>query len=90
MIDPFKGKTLERLKKAKGQIDGIMKMIEEDKYCMDIITQLLALQGALKGAQHLVLESHLNTCGRNLASPDSKQRQQFIQELVKTCTLSNR
>lgn len=90
MVKPFKDKTIARLKKAKGQIDGIMKMIEEDKYCIEIITQLLALQGALKGAQHIVLESHLNTCGWNLASTNSKKRQQFIQELVKTCNLSNR
>jgi CsoR family transcriptional regulator, copper-sensing transcriptional repressor len=91
MIDPFKSKSLVRLKRAKGQIDGIIKMIEDDKYCADIITQLLALQGAVKGVTPLVLESHLNTCGaEHLSSKNEKKRQKFIQEIVKTCELSSR
>ena len=91
MIEPFKNKSAIRLKKVSGQIAGIMKMIDENEYCIDIITQLLALQGALKSVTHLVLESHLNTCSvSNLVAKNSKKKEKFIRELIKVCELSTR
>lgn len=90
MIEPFKDKTLKRLKRAKGQLEGIIKMVEEGKYCVDIIIQLLALEGALKGVSILVLESHLNSCGYNLSSKDPAVKQKFIKELVRITDLSKR
>ena len=91
MIEPYKKKSLDRLKRAKGQIDGIVRMIEDDKYCADVITQMLALQGALKGVTPLLLESHLNTCGaENLNSKNKQKREKFIKEIVKACELSSR
>ncbi|MDF2379037.1 MAG: metal-sensitive transcriptional regulator [Candidatus Gracilibacteria bacterium] len=91
MIEPFKDKAIKRLKRAKGQIDGIIKMIEEGKYCNDITTQVLALQGAVKGVTPLILESHLNTCGaKHLNSKDKERRDKFIKEIIRTCELSSR
>lgn len=91
MIEPYKDKALKRLKRAKGQIDGIIKMIEDNKYCNDITTQVLALQGALKGVTPLILESHLTTCGAShLNSKDKQKREKFIKEIVRTCELSSR
>lgn len=91
MIEPFKEKTLVRLKKAKGQIEGIFKMVEDEKYCVDIITQVLALEGSLKSVSHLILESHLNTCGaKKLSSNDPKEKERFIQELMKIVEFTNR
>jgi len=90
MVDPFKSKALNRLKRARGQIEGVIKMVEDDKYCIDILTQVLALHGSIKGLASLILESHLNTCGHKLADKNSKNRQQFIAEIVKTCELANR
>ncbi len=90
MIDPYKSKALNRLRRAKGQIDGVLGMIEDDKYCIDVLTQVLALQGALKGLIPLVLESHLNTCGNKVVSKDKKVREKFIAEIVKTCEMANR
>jgi len=91
MIEPYKGKALTRLKKMKGQIDGVIKMIEDEKYCIDIITQVLAVQGSLKGVTPLILESHLNTCGvKHLASKDAQKKEKFIKELVQAFHLSNR
>ena len=87
----MKKQSLERLRRAKGQIEGVIRMIENNEYCADILTQLLALQGALKKIVPLVLESHLTTCGaENLGSKDPKKRQKFIQEIVKACELSSR
>lgn len=90
MIQPYKDLALQRLQKAKGQIEGIMKMIEQGKYCPDILTQVLALHGAVKGTLPLILESHLTTCGKALNSSDTKKKKKFIQELVRVCELSSR
>ena len=91
MLEPYKKKALGRLKRAKGQIDGIIKMIEEEKYCGDVLTQILALNGAVKGVAPLIVESHLHTCGeKNLSSKDPKKKEKFIKEIIKACELSSR
>lgn len=90
MIQPYKDLALKRLQKAKGQIEGIMKMLDQDKYCPDILTQVLALNGAIKGTLPLILESHLTTCGKQLVSENSSKRKNFIKELVRICELSSR
>jgi len=50
------------LKTARGQVDSVIKMVEEDRYCIDISNQIMAVQSLLKKANLLVLENHLNTC----------------------------
>ena len=55
-------KALQSLKTAKGQIDGIIKMIEEERYCMDISNQMVAAQALLKRSNLLILKQHLNHC----------------------------
>ena len=57
----IKKKAIRRLKIIEGQIRGLQKMVENDKYCIDIITQSLASKQALSGVEELVLESHLET-----------------------------
>ena len=54
--------ALQSLKTAKGQIDGIIKMIEEERYCMDISNQIVAAQALLKRSNLLILKQHLNHC----------------------------
>ena len=51
-----------RLKTARGQIDGLIKMVEEDRYCLDISNQLLATQALLKLANEEVLRAHMLSC----------------------------
>jgi len=51
-----------RLNKIIGQLTGIKKMIEEDRYCIDILTQLSASEKAIQSLSALMLENHLNTC----------------------------
>ncbi|MBC2582042.1 metal-sensing transcriptional repressor [Clostridium sp. DJ247] len=55
-------KALQSLKTSKGQIEGIIKMIEDDRYCMDISNQIIAAQSLLKKANMLILKQHLNHC----------------------------
>ena len=66
-------------------------MVEDNKYCVDIVTQVLALEGSLNALSHLVLESHLNSCGaEKLGSNDPKEKEKFITEIVKIIDFSGR
>ncbi|MDO5754701.1 MAG: metal-sensing transcriptional repressor [Tissierellia bacterium] len=59
-----KGKenALKKLKITRGQLDGVIKMLEEDRYCVDISTQILAIIGMLRKSNVDILEAHLKTC----------------------------
>lgn len=59
-----KSSTSRMLKTARGQIDGILKMIEEDRYCIEISDQLLATQAILRRVNRDILLAHLNGCVR--------------------------
>lgn len=59
-----KAKTLLLLKTARGQIDGIMRMVEEDRYCIDVSTQLMATQSMLARINADVLKAHIEHCVR--------------------------
>ena len=53
-----------KLKIARGQIDGILQMIEEDRYCVDISTQLQSVQALLKSVNQQILQAHIRNCVR--------------------------
>lgn len=61
MKNTIKPKAVQRLKIIEGQIRGLQKMVEDDKYCIDIITQASAIKEALSGVEDLLLENHLST-----------------------------
>jgi DNA-binding FrmR family transcriptional regulator len=52
------------LKTARGQMDGLLKMVEDDRYCMDVSHQLLAVQAILRKADREVVKAHLQNCVR--------------------------
>ncbi|NLA93200.1 MAG: metal-sensing transcriptional repressor [Spirochaetales bacterium] len=56
------GVVNQMLKTARGQLDGVLKMVEEDRYCVDISTQLLAIEALLKKTNKIVLHAHLKSC----------------------------
>lgn len=57
-----KKKAVQALKTSKGQIEGIIKMIEEGRYCVDVSNQIIAAQALLKKANMLILKQHINHC----------------------------
>lgn len=57
-----KKKAMQALKTASGQIDGIIRMIEDGRYCIDVSTQLFAASAMLKRANLLILQQHMNHC----------------------------
>jgi DNA-binding FrmR family transcriptional regulator len=61
MKSDSKEKALRRLKLIEGQVRGLQKMVEEEKYCVDIITQASAVKEALSGVEDVILENHLST-----------------------------
>lgn len=83
MIEPYKSKARTGAKKAVGQLNKVIEMIEADDYCMDLIQQLRAVQGLLNSLSANILESHLHTCGkRAFSSDDEVQHQKIIDELI--------
>ncbi|MFV0394466.1 MAG: metal-sensing transcriptional repressor [Coprobacillaceae bacterium] len=74
-------KVLLRLKTAKGQIDAIIKMIEDDRYCIDIANQLLAVQSLIKNANQEVLSNHLTHCVKDAVMMQDADKK--IEEVIK-------
>ena len=62
LTEKQKTNITSRLKRISGQVNGIQRMIDEDRYCMDIVTQVAAIVAALHTVEDMVLENHLNTC----------------------------
>ena len=74
--------VLRLLKTARGQMDGIVKMVEENRYCMDISQQLMATQAILSRVNREILSAHLRHCVQQAASPE--ERGEKIDEFVTT------
>ena len=68
------------LKTARGQIDGILKMVEEDRYCLDVSSQIMAAQSILKKANRMVLRAHMNSCVRQAV--ESGDPEEKLEELA--------
>lgn len=78
-----KGKTLRLLKTARGQMDGIIRMVEEDRYCIDISNQLLATQAILNKINKEILHAHMEHCVKeSMGSEGSSQKIDEILTLI--------
>jgi DNA-binding FrmR family transcriptional regulator len=77
--------SLNLLKTARGQIDAVIRMTEEDRYCVDIANQILAVEALLKKANLTILKQHLNTCVKDSLTNDSftEKTEEIIQILNK-------
>lgn len=62
MKQELQKKSINRLNRIEGQIRGLKKMIEDDIYCIDIISQTSSVRSALKGLEDALMENHLSTC----------------------------
>jgi DNA-binding FrmR family transcriptional regulator len=80
---PHKAQLLKRLARIEGQVRGISRMIEDDRYCIDILTQLGAVDTALEAVALKVLEEHVSHCvARALASGDANEATEKSRELL--------
>ncbi len=69
-----KEKVSRLLRTARGQLDGILKMVEEDRYCIDVSQQLMATQALLNRVNREILTAHLHHCVRDAATEDERER----------------
>lgn len=85
-----KSRSLQRVKIMKGQLAALEKRIESDDYCMDILTQSLAIQGSLTSLNKLIVKHHIEThVSDMLGSADPSLRDRALKELEELYQLSN-
>ncbi|BCX15739.1 MAG: hypothetical protein KatS3mg097_631 [Candidatus Parcubacteria bacterium] len=87
MDEKIKKKALRRLNIAKGQIDGLKKMIEKEKYCIDILIQSMAIKQALSGIEDLILENHFRI---HAPKQFRNKKEVAIKELLRIYKLAKR
>ncbi len=91
MREAEKKDILQRLKAIEGHLRGIQRMVEEDRYCVDILKQTRAVQKALQKVDATILENHLQTCvTRALRSENEEERTCVIEELMDVYHLIDR
>ena len=82
-----KAKAIGRLRRIEGQVQGLQRMIDGDAYCVDILLQVAAVQGALEQVEKLVLGRHIESCVTDaLRSGSKNDRQRKIDELLAVFT----
>jgi DNA-binding FrmR family transcriptional regulator len=82
---------LRRLQSIEGHVRGIERMVEEDKYCIDVIKQVEAVQAALSKINQLILENHLRTCVTTaIRGDDASAREAVIGEIMDVFAVSNK
>jgi CsoR family transcriptional regulator, copper-sensing transcriptional repressor len=85
-VDPeLKTANLKRLRRIEGQVRGLQKMVEEDRYCADIITQVASVQEALRGVARNLMRNHLHHCAaKALRSGKKAESEAMFDELLET------
>jgi DNA-binding FrmR family transcriptional regulator len=90
MLDTIKQRLQHRGKILTGQIAGLSKMIDQEEYCVDIISQSIAIQRSLASLNKLLLENHLRThLSHQLRSHNKKQIERAVEEMLKLYELNN-
>lgn len=89
MIGDIKKRALHRTKILEGQMRGVQKMIENEDYCMDILTQSLAIQKSISSLNKLILENHVRTHIKHSLNSDSeKDQEKAVAELLELYELT--
>ena len=91
MQPELKKDVSNRLKSIEGHIRGIQRMVEEDAYCVEIMKQIKAVEGALDRVNALILDSHLQTCvSKAIRSEDKDEQQRALSEVVDLFSAAHR
>ncbi len=89
MDEQTKAATVRRLQSVEGHVRGIARMVEEDKYCIDVIHQIEAVQAALNKINQMILENHLRTCVTTaIRGDDAARREAAIGEILEVFSAS--
>ena len=83
--------TLRRLKTVEGHMRGVIRMVEEDAYCIDVIRQIQAVEAALNKVSAQILENHLNSCVITaIRGEDPKERERVLKEITDVFDQANK
>jgi len=91
MRNDIKASTLKRLKRIEGQVRGLHRMVEDDRYCIDIVTQISAVRAALRRAEEEILRDHVAHCVEDaIASGNQAEQRRKIAELMNVVSRADR
>jgi DNA-binding FrmR family transcriptional regulator len=83
--------ALRRLKTVEGHLRGVIRMVEEDAYCIDVIRQIQAIEAALNKVSSKILEDHLNSCVITAIQGDNqKERERVLKEITEVFEMSTK
>src|SRR6266545_263472 len=83
MRDDIKASAAKSLKRIEGQVRGLSRMVEEDRYCIDIVTQISAVRAALRRVEEEILRDHVSHCVEHaIASGNKADQRRKIEELM--------
>jgi DNA-binding FrmR family transcriptional regulator len=86
-----KTSVLKRLRRIEGQVRGLARMVEDDRYCIDIVTQLSAVRAALRRAEEEILEDHVGHCVEHaITSGNKTEQRRKVTELIDVLSRANR
>jgi DNA-binding FrmR family transcriptional regulator len=86
-----KPKLLNRLKRIEGQVRGLARMVEDDRYCIDVVTQVSAVRAALRRAEEEILADHVAHCVEHaIASGNKAEQRRKVSELMDVVTRAER
>lgn len=89
--DNSKAAVIARLRRIEGQVGGLVRMLESDRYCVDILTQINAVRAALHKVEQHVLRDHVSHCVAGaFASGDLADQREKVEELVETISRMTR
>jgi DNA-binding FrmR family transcriptional regulator len=90
MHDQAKTSCIKRLSRIEGQVRGLSRMVEEGRYCIDIVTQISAVRAALRRVEQEVLRDHVGHCVKHaMQSDDIEDQNRKIKELMDVLARSN-
>src|SRR6478736_10527950 len=78
----LKQRNTNRLKRIEGQVRGLQKMVDEDRYCADILTQLSSVQEALRGVSRELMRNHLKHCATGAIRTGGEEADRMYDEIV--------
>jgi DNA-binding FrmR family transcriptional regulator len=86
-----KSSVLKRLQRIEGQVRGLSRMVEDDRYCIDVVTQISAARAALRRVEEEILRDHVAHCVEHaIASGDQADQRQKVGELIDVLSRTNR